>query len=159
MLPMKLMLSKTGVIYNLNFFLKFFKRNDYFMIILFDGICNLCEASVKFIIKRDKKGKFRFVAFQSVKGSEILEKNNYSNKKFDTLILLKERKIYTKSTAALLIAKELHLIWKLFYIFIIIPKFLRDPIYLFISKNRYKWFGKKGSCLLPSPKIKSRFLE
>lgn len=129
------------------------------MIIFFDGICNLCNSSVNFIIKRDKRNKFKFAAFQSDIGKKLLEKHNYSNKNFDTLVLLKDNTIHTKSTAALLISKELNSFWKLFYIFIIIPKFLRDYVYLYISLNRYKWFGKKDSCMLPSPEVKSRFLS
>lgn len=129
------------------------------MIIFFDGVCNLCEKSVKFIIKRDKDKKFRFVSFQSETGQKLLLKHNYNNNKFDTLVLLKNEKIYTKSTAALLISKELNGLWKLLYIFIFLPKLIRDPLYLFISNNRYKWFGKKDFCWLPSPEHKSRFLE
>jgi len=129
------------------------------MIIFFDGVCNLCNSSVNFIIKKDKNEKFKFVAFQSSIGSDLLKKNNYNDNNLDTLVILKNNKIYTKSTAALLIAKELNSLWKLFSFFLLIPKFLRDPIYIFISKNRYKWFGKKESCMLPSPEIKSRFLD
>jgi len=129
------------------------------MIIFFDGVCNLCNSSVNFIIKRDKRNKFKFAVFQSDIGKELLIKHNYYSKNFDTLVLLKDNTIHTKSTAALLISKELNSFWKLFYIFIIIPKFLRDFIYLYISRNRYKWFGKKDSCMLPSSEIKSRFLN
>ena len=129
------------------------------MIIFFDGVCNLCNSSVNFIIKRDKRNKFKFAVFQSDIGKELLIMHNYSSKNFDTLVLLKDNTIHTKSTAALLISKELNSFWKLFYIFIIIPKFLRDFIYLYISRNRYKWFGKKDSCMLPSSEIKSRFLN
>ncbi len=129
------------------------------MIIFFDGVCNLCEASVKFIIKRDNYKKFNFVSLQSVTGKKILKKHHYDKEQFDTFVLLKNEKIYTKSTAALLISKELNVPIKLLYVFIVLPKFIRDPVYLFVSKNRYKWFGKKESCLIPTPEIKSRFLE
>ncbi len=129
------------------------------MIIFFDGTCNLCESSVKFIIKRDVKRRFKFVPFQSEAGKLLLEKNNYSNESFDTLVLLKNDKIYTKSSAVLLILKELNKLWILFYIFVLIPKFIKDPIYLFISKNRYKWFGKKAGCIVPPKEIKDRFIE
>lgn len=129
------------------------------MIVFFDGVCNLCEASVKFIIKRDNYKKFNFVSLQSVTGEKILKKHHYDKEQFDTFVLLKNEKIYTKSTAALLISKELNVPIKLLYVFIVLPKFLRDPVYLFVSKNRYKWFGKKESCLIPTPEIKSRFLE
>ncbi len=129
------------------------------MIVFFDGICNLCEGSVKFIIKRDKNKKFKFISFQSEKGKKLLKEYHYTNDKFDTLVLLKEKKIFTKSSAALFIAKELNGLWKLPYIFIVLPKFIRDSVYLFVSKNRYKWFGKKDSCRLSNPELKSRFLD
>lgn len=129
------------------------------MIVFFDGVCNLCEGSVKFIIKRDKYKKFKFVTFQSETGKKLLNYYNYINKDFDTIVLLKSEKIYTKSTAALLISKELNRFWNLLYIFIVLPKFIRDPVYLFIARNRYKWFGKKESCWVPNPEHKSRFLE
>ncbi|MCH8942761.1 MAG: DUF393 domain-containing protein [Bacteroidetes bacterium] len=129
------------------------------MIVFFDGVCNLCVSSVKFIIKRDRNIKFKFVSFQSETGKKLLHLHEYKNKEFDTLILLKNEKIYTKSTAALLISKELNGLWNLLYVFIVLPKLIRDPLYLFISNNRYKWFGKKDFCWLPSPEHKSRFLE
>ena len=129
------------------------------MIVFFDGVCNLCEGSVKFIIKRDKYKKFRFVSFQSETGKKLLKKHHYINEKFDTLVLLKQAKIFTKSTAVLLISKELNGLWKLLSIFIFLPKFIRDPLYLFISNNRYKLFGKKDICWIPKPELKSRFLE
>ncbi|PJA98727.1 MAG: thiol-disulfide oxidoreductase [Ignavibacteriales bacterium CG_4_9_14_3_um_filter_30_11] len=129
------------------------------MLIFFDGVCNLCNSSVNFIIKRDKNEKFKFVSFQSSKAAELLNKYNYTDNKLDTLVLLKNNTIFAKSTAALLISKELNSFWKIFYIFIIIPKFIRDFVYLYISKNRYKWFGKKDFCMIPSPDISSRFLS
>jgi len=129
------------------------------MIVFFDGLCNLCEGAVKFIIKRDKNKKFKFISFQSERGKKLLKEYHYNNDKFDTLVLLKNDKIYTKSSAALFISKELNGLWKLSYIFIVLPKFIRDPVYLFVSKNRYKWFGTKDSCWIPTMELKSRFLD
>ena len=128
------------------------------MIIFFDGVCNLCNNSVQFIIKRDKKNKFKFASLQS-----SFAKNNLSKHidvdKLESIVLLNEDKLYTKSTAALLIARELSSMWSMFYVFIIIPSFIRDWFYNIIAKNRYRIFGKKDSCMIPSPAFKERFLD
>lgn len=127
-------------------------------IILFDGVCNLCNASVNFVIKHDKKGQFLFASLQSDAAKEILLQFNLKNLNTDTVILVEDNKIYDKSTAALKIAKKLDGGFKAFSVFFIVPKFLRDWIYVFIAKNRYKWFGKRESCMIPSPELKNRFL-
>jgi predicted DCC family thiol-disulfide oxidoreductase YuxK len=128
------------------------------MIIFFDGVCNLCNNSVQFIIKRDKKNKFKFASLQS-----SFAKNNLSKyidvDKLESIVLLNENKLYTKSTAALLIARELSGMWPIFYVFIIIPPFIRDWFYNVIAKNRYRIFGKKDSCMIPSPAFKEKFLD
>ncbi len=127
-------------------------------IILFDGVCNLCNASVNFVIKHDKKAQFLFASFQSDVAKEIMLHFNLKNLNEDTVILVEGYKICDKSTAALKITKRLDGGFKVFYAFIIIPKFLRDWIYSFIAKNRYDWFGKRESCMIPSAKLKNRFL-
>lgn len=129
------------------------------MIILFDSICNLCSASVKFIIKRDKHAVFKFVPFQSDTGKQLLKQNQIDIFSAQTLILIKNYTIYCKSDAVLEISKHLSGIWKLADIFKIIPRIIRDFIYDSISKYRYAWFGKKAECMLPDDEIKSRFLE
>lgn len=128
-------------------------------IILFDGVCNLCGASVNFVIKHDKKAQFLFASFQSDAAKEILLQFNLKNLNADTVILVEGNKIYDKSTAALKIAKQLDGVIKALYVFYLVPKFLRDWIYLFIANHRYRWFGKRESCMLPSPELKKRFLE
>jgi predicted DCC family thiol-disulfide oxidoreductase YuxK len=128
-------------------------------IILFDGVCNLCNASVNFVIRHDKKAQFLFASFQSDAAREILLHFNLENLNTDTVILVEDNKIYDKSAAALKIAKQLDGIFKAFSIFFIVPKFLRDRIYDFVAKNRYQWFGKRESCMIPSPELKNRFLE
>ncbi|WP_372769019.1 thiol-disulfide oxidoreductase DCC family protein [Lutibacter sp.] len=128
-------------------------------IILFDGVCNLCNASVNFVIRHDKKGQFLFASFQSDAAKEILLQYNLKNLKIDTIILIEGNEVYYKSTAALLIAKHLEGRFKLLFGFIIVPKFLRDWIYSFISNHRYNWFGKRGSCMIPSLKLKNRFIK
>lgn len=127
--------------------------------ILFDGVCNLCNASVNFVIKHDKKAQFLFASFQSDAAKEIMLHFNLENLKEDTVILVEGNKVFDKSTAALKIAKRLDGGFKAFYAFIIVPKFFRDWIYDFTAKNRYRWFGKRESCMIPSPELKNRFLE
>jgi predicted DCC family thiol-disulfide oxidoreductase YuxK len=127
-------------------------------IILFDGVCNFCNSSVNFIMDRDSSNYFKFGALQSDEGQVLLKKHNQRIESFDTLILIEGDTLYTRSTAALRISKKLSGLWPAFYIFIIIPKFLRDPIYNLIAKNRYKMFGKKDTCRLPTPQERAKFL-
>ncbi len=126
-------------------------------VILFDGICNLCNASVQYVIKHDKKKLFRFASLQSSFGESVLKQYNLPVNTFNSFILLIDNKIYTRSTAALLVAKKLSGLIKLLYGFIIIPRFIRDFVYDIIAKNRYKWFGKKEACWVPTPELKSLF--
>lgn len=128
-------------------------------IILFDGVCNLCNASVNFIIKHDKNERYIFASLQSDAAKEILLQFPLKKNKLDSILLIENEVIYDKSTAALLISRKLSGGFKLFYAFIIFPKFLRDNVYNFIAKNRYAWFGKKETCMIPTSKIKQRFLE
>tara|TARA_R110000850_G_scaffold268138_1_gene399432 strand:- start:32400 stop:32804 length:405 start_codon:yes stop_codon:yes gene_type:complete len=127
-------------------------------IILFDGVCNLCNNSVVFIIKRDKKDVFRFAAIQSDEGEKLIQKYNIDTSKTDSIILIEENKFSVKSTAALKIAKHLKGGYPLLYGFIILPAFFRNWVYDIIAKNRYKWFGKKDNCMIPTPELKSKFL-
>lgn len=107
---------------------------------------------------RDATNYFKFGALQSDEGQALLKKHHQSTDSFDTLILIEGDTLYTRSTAALRIAKKLNGLWSLFYAFIIIPKFLRDPIYNLFAKNRYKMFGKKDTCRLPTPEERAKFL-
>ena len=128
-------------------------------IILFDGICNLCEASVQFVIKYDKKDVFRFVALQSDLGKEIIKYIGLENKNIDSVILYEPGIAYNyKSAAALEIAKNLGGFFHLGTVFKLIPNGLRNLIYDFVAKNRYQWYGKKESCLIPTIELKSKFL-
>ncbi|RZI52006.1 thiol-disulfide oxidoreductase DCC family protein [Aeribacillus pallidus] len=127
-------------------------------IILFDGMCNFCDSTVNFIISHDPDEIFIFAPLQSSKGKELLQQFGLSTESFDSLVLLDGNRCYTKSTAALHIAKHLNGFLKIFYGFIIIPKPIRDFFYQIIAKNRYKWFGQK-KCSLPSENIKKRFLQ
>lgn len=128
-------------------------------IILFDGVCNLCNASVNFVIKHDKKAQFLFASFQSDAAKEIMLHFNLKNLNLDSIVLIDDGKIYEKSTAILIIARLLNGGYKLFYFFIVIPKSVRDRLYSYIAKNRYKFFGKRERCMIPSPELRNRFLE
>jgi predicted DCC family thiol-disulfide oxidoreductase YuxK len=127
-------------------------------IILFDGICNFCNASVNKIIEHDKKNVFKFAAIQSEAGKIILTEFSIDTSKTDSILLIENNTIFTKSTAVLKIAKQLSGLYKLSYAFIIIPPFIRNAIYDFIAKNRYKWFGKKESCMIPTKEVSGKFL-
>ncbi|WP_423410293.1 thiol-disulfide oxidoreductase DCC family protein [Heyndrickxia sp. MSNUG] len=126
-------------------------------VILFDGVCNFCDASVQFILNRDPKGIFQFASLQSEAGQNLVKKHNVPAD-VDSMILIEDDKVYYKSTAALRISRHLQGAWKWLYGFIIIPSPIRNIVYDLIAKNRYKWFGQKESCMLPPPNIRKRFL-
>ncbi|MFV0305185.1 MAG: thiol-disulfide oxidoreductase DCC family protein [Moheibacter sp.] len=127
-------------------------------IILFDGVCNLCNATVQRIIENDNRNMFKFSSLQSEFGQQFLKTNKLPQSEFDSIILLDNTKYYTKSDAALHIGKELKGIYKISKLVLILPKFIRDFAYDIIAKNRYKWFGKKESCWLPTPELQEKFL-
>lgn len=126
-------------------------------VILFDGVCNLCNSSVQFVIKHDPKKQFRFASIQGDYGQQVLKQFDSPPNSLNSFILFKDQQIYTHSTGALMVAKQLSGAWPLLYAFIIIPPFIRNAVYQFIANNRYKWFGKKESCAIPSPELKSLF--
>jgi predicted DCC family thiol-disulfide oxidoreductase YuxK len=126
-------------------------------IILFDGDCNFCDKSVQFIIKRDRVGVYKFASLQSEIGLELIEKYSIPEN-LDSFILVTEQRWYAKSSAALRVCKNLKGLWKIPYALLIIPRPIRDFFYHIIANNRYKWFGKKDHCILPSPDIRKRFL-
>ncbi len=128
-------------------------------IVLFDGVCNLCSSSVQFIIKHDKKKQFRFASLQSPFGQKIMQQFGLPVNELNSFILLENDKIYIKSTGALRVAGKLNALWPILYGFIIVPKFIRDAVYNYIAKHRYKWFGKKGGCWLPASELQKLFLD
>ena len=128
-------------------------------IILFDGVCNLCNGAVQFVIKRDNKNRFLFASLQSQEGIEILKEYNLPLNEVNSFFLIENGKVYDKSTAALRVLKKLKGLWRLFYIFIIVPKFIGDGVYNWIAKNRYQWFGRKDECMIPTPELKAKFLN
>lgn len=129
-------------------------------LILFDGVCNLCNSSVLYVIKRDKKDLFLFAPLQSDVGKEIIKKFNINTEETDSILLYNPKKdsLTYKSTAALLIAKQLGFAINLMSIFLIVPAFIRNWVYNYIAKNRYQWYGKKEACMIPTPELKSKFL-
>ena len=129
-------------------------------IILFDGVCNLCNSAVQFVIKHDKKDTFRFVALQSVLGQEILAYIGIDAENIDSIVLYEPGiAYYYKSDAALQIARNLDGIFSFGTIFKIIPTGIRNYLYDYIARNRYQWYGKKESCMIPTPELKIKFLE
>jgi predicted DCC family thiol-disulfide oxidoreductase YuxK len=128
-------------------------------ILLFDGVCQFCNDTVQFIIRHDKREIFKFAALQSAIGQELLQEHSLPTNDFDSVVLIKNNSYYTKSAAELHIFLGLGGWWRMLYLFIIIPKPIRDGIYNLFAKNRYKWFGKKDHCMIPSPEIRKRFLS
>ena len=127
-------------------------------IILFDGVCNLCNSSVTFVIERDKKDLFRFAALQEPAGQQLIKQYQIDISKTDSIILIDGDKAYVKSTAALKVARHLGGGYPLLYGFMIIPNFIRNWVYDYVARNRYKWYGKKESCMIPTPELKAKFL-
>lgn len=127
-------------------------------IILFDGVCNLCNGAVNFVIKRDSGNVFKFAPLQEKQGALLLKTHAIDIQKLESIVLIENEKVYIKSSAALRITKKLSGLWPLFFVLLIIPSFIRDGIYDIIAKNRYKWFGKKEQCMIPTPGLKEKFL-
>ena len=128
-------------------------------ILLFDGVCNLCNASINFIIDHDLKKQFKFAALQSEFGQEQLKKHSIDSQKTDSLVLLIGEKYYVRSAAALRVGIRLKFPLPLLGIFLIVPPFMRDPVYNYIARNRYRWFGKSETCRIPTPELKNRFIS
>ncbi|MEW7278053.1 DCC1-like thiol-disulfide oxidoreductase family protein [Aquimarina sp. 2201CG1-2-11] len=129
-------------------------------IILFDGVCNMCNSTINFIIKHDKNDIFRYASLQSDIGKQLIQKRNIDSSKLDSILLIEPKKsYYYKSTAALHIIRHLSGLYPIFSVFLIIPSFFRDWVYDIIAKNRYKWFGKKESCMIPTPELRSLFID
>ncbi|WP_291784974.1 DCC1-like thiol-disulfide oxidoreductase family protein [Cecembia sp.] len=132
---------------------------DKYDIVLFDGVCNLCNGAVDFIIKRDKGQNFKVAALQDEMVKKILESYQIEGDYLDSIVLIRGEKVFYKSRAALEISRKLNALWPIFYGLIIIPAFIRDPIYNWIARNRYKWFGKKETCRLPNEEEQNKFLS
>jgi len=127
-------------------------------IVLFDGVCNLCNSSVQFLIKNDKKNILFFASLQSEAGQALLKKFDLPTNVFNSFVLVDGEQIYLRSSAALKVASYLGGFWKVLQVLWIVPRFVRDGVYNLIAKNRYRWFGKKTECMIPTPELKAKFL-
>jgi predicted DCC family thiol-disulfide oxidoreductase YuxK len=128
-------------------------------VLLFDGICNLCNRSVKFVSKRDKKKIIFYASLQSDCGKQLLEQYGLTATMPDSLVWIEQGKAYIKSTAVLKLSRHLTAAWPIVYWFIIIPRPIRDAVYNWVSANRYHWFGKLDTCMMPDAALQKRFLS
>jgi len=127
-------------------------------VILFDGVCNLCNGAVQFVIRHDSKAVFKFTSLQSETGQALLNKFGLPASGFDSFVLIENGKAYTKSDAALMVARNLQGPIRFLYGLKIVPSIIRNSVYNVIAKNRYKWFGKQDRCMMPGKSIQQRFI-
>lgn len=127
-------------------------------IVLFDGVCNLCNGVVQFVLKHDKRDTFHFATLQSEAGQNLLRRHGLPTETFDSFVLVQNDQAWERSDAALQVVRHLGAPWRWLFVFVILPKRLRDALYNFVARHRYRWFGKKKACLLPGPDIAHRFL-
>ena len=127
-------------------------------IILFDGVCNFCNAAVNFTIKRDKQNKIRFAALQSDAGRQLVQQYGLPADDMRSFLFIENEKVYNRSTAALKVCRYLTGLWPLCYGLMIVPALIRNGVYDWIAKNRYKWFGERQECMIPTPEVRARFL-
>ena len=127
-------------------------------VVLFDGVCNLCNGSVQFLLKRDREGRFRFASLQSDVGRSLMAEHGLAVDRLSSVLLIEDGRVWQESSAALRIARHLPGAWKLLRVFAAVPRPLRDAVYRWIARNRYRWFGKTETCWLPTPELRERFL-
>lgn len=128
-------------------------------VLLFDGVCNLCTGSVQFIISRDPNARILFASLQSETGKKLLETHQLPANQLKSLVFIEKGKTYTRSTGALRASRYLKGLWPLLYGLIIVPPFIRNMVYDWVGKNRYKWFGEKTECWIPTPDLRKRFID
>lgn len=128
-------------------------------VVLFDGVCNLCNSSVNWLIDRDRSAQLKFSSLQSSYGQSVLNRYHIHGQQLETIIYLDEDKLYFRSEAILRILKQLGGIYALAFAFMLVPRFLRDGVYNLVAKYRYRWFGKRDACRIPEPDLKDRFIE
>ena len=129
-------------------------------LVLFDGVCNLCESTVRFMIRRDRNANFRFASLQSPVAAELLQRVGHTGAELESVLLIVDGSVYEKSRAGLEIARRLDGAWPLlYYLFFWVPRFVGDPLYEFIGRRRYRWFGKKEECWVPTPDLARRFID
>ncbi|WNB92398.1 thiol-disulfide oxidoreductase DCC family protein [Bacillus sp. NEB1478] len=134
-------------------------KKSHDLVLLFDGVCNLCNSSVQFILKHEKNEELKFAAIQSESGKELLSRYHIDTAQTDSVIFIENGKVYFMSDAVLTLTRYLRSPWNLSKNFLVFPRPLRDFLYKRIAKNRYRWFGKKESCMIPTPALRKRFLE
>jgi predicted DCC family thiol-disulfide oxidoreductase YuxK len=128
-------------------------------LVLFDGVCNLCNGVVTFIIARDPLGRFQFAALQSAAARRAIERHGVGDPLPDAIVLIESGRLYTRSTAALRIARRLTFPWPLAALFLAVPRPLRDWAYAVLARQRYRWFGRRDACMVPMPELRARFIE
>jgi len=131
---------------------------DHSVVVLFDGVCNLCNGAVQFIIKRDPEGRLKFSSLQSTYAQNRLATLQFTQPELSSILVVRDNKVLMKGDAILEIARHLAWPWRSLKVFKIIPRPIRDYIYTFIAAHRYRWFGKQDQCMIPSPELKARFL-
>lgn len=134
-------------------------RFDPKHVVLFDGVCNLCNSSVNFLIDRDLDGTFLFASLQSGFGQQVLASEHLDKDDLKSIILISGGRVYTRSSAILRIARRMRAGWPLLFALISVPRVIRDGLYDFVARRRYRWFGKRASCRVPTPELRSRFLD
>jgi predicted DCC family thiol-disulfide oxidoreductase YuxK len=127
--------------------------------ILFDGVCNLCERSVLFVIERDRAAYFRLASLQSEAGERIAQQHGIDAAALESIVLIEDGRVWRQSDAALRIARKLDGAWPLLALLQVVPRFIRDRVYARVAANRYRWFGRKDSCMVPTPELRARFLD
>ena len=127
-------------------------------LVLFDGVCNLCNALVQFVIRHDRAAKFRFATIQSEIGREIFQSHGLDPADLQTFVFISDGKMHVRSDAAIEVVSRFGGAWRFFTVFRLVPRVARDWIYSMVARNRYRWFGRKDVCMIPTPEIKERFL-
>ena len=135
------------------------QKTDPDIVVLFDGVCNLCNGAVQFLIRRDRKDVFRFASLQSEPAQSLLKGHQLKSDQFDSIVVVKAGRVYERSDAVMILADALGFPWKLMVAGKVLPRFLRDGLYNFIARNRYRIFGRRESCMIPDPALKQKFLE
>jgi len=128
-------------------------------LVLFDGVCNLCNGVVQFIIARDPHGRFHFAALQSAAARRVIEEHSAPDRLPDAIVLVEDGRLYTRSTAALRIARRLTFPWPLTVVLLAVPRPLRDWVYALFASRRYRWFGRRETCMMATPELRARFIE
>jgi predicted DCC family thiol-disulfide oxidoreductase YuxK len=127
-------------------------------VVLFDGVCNLCNASVLFVIDRDPRGRFLFAPLQSAEAERLLRARRYEGAELDSVLLVDGARVHARSTAALKVARHLRGAWPLLAAFLLVPRPIRDVVYDWVARNRYRWFGRRDACRVPTAALRSRFI-